>query len=558
MKISQSTQKSIFSRKRFLSHLLGGALILGTSACNNLLPRPQKMLKPKAPNISHDKGPYRLHQIPPSSKKLTQSQFLIINQPSNEPDMSLALDPFETSLVYERLLTVDPLTSNLFEGAAIKLEWIEPNMVNFLVKPNNFFHSSDSNTQKLLPVSSEMITEDFNIKSSSKSFFWNTIISSIHDIPDVRSPNGTVQLKLNGTYSYLLDDLSSASGEIRSPYRYQGLSERSGSGPFKPILLNSDSRHLVRNPRSAPLGHSLLEQITFRKLNSSQWMHQSSSDTPTIWLNQEPSKTESYLIKDTRPADSLWILGMRIPTANTDTVTPGNAFLKDSRMRKAITHAIDGNSIAKYVGGLPATLITGPYSADILTANQIASTGSLAFNGNLTRDYLDAIGYNGEPLRLLHLNLEPYLTVMSILKSQLQAVGFIIEPVPISPQRLGDALTTTSFDIALLKIGPQHSPNQALQIYRTSNQERDSDNPWGFSSPVFDKILEDAADTMLPSERAELHVKAQKALLDLAPAVVPLATTSSSIWRDSRVGGYHHNAYDYNQTSLSRNWYIGD
>lgn len=558
MKTSQSTQKSIVSRKRFLSHLLGGALILGTSACNNLLPRPQKMLKPKAPNISHDNGLYRLHQIPPSSKKLTQPQFLIINQPSNEPDMSLALDPFEASLVYERLLTVDPLTSNLLEGAAIKLEWIEPNMVNFLVKPNNFFHSSDSNTQKLLPVSSEMITEDFNIKSSSKSFFWNTIISSIHDIPDVRSPNGTVQLKLNGTYSYLLDDLSSASGEIRSPYRYQGLSERSGSGPFKPILLNSDSRHLVRNPRSAPSGHSLLEQITFRKLNSSQWMHQSSSDTPTIWLNQEPSKIESYLIKDTRPADSLWILGMRIPTANTDTVTPGNAFLKDSRMRKAITHAIDGNSIARSIGGLPATLITGPYSADILTANQIASTGSLAFNGNLTRDYLDAIGYNGEPLRLLHLNLEPYLTVMSILKSQLQAVGFIIEPVPIAPQRLGDALTTTSFDIALLKIGPQHSPNQALQIYRTSNQEHDSDNPWGFSSPVFDKILEDAADTMLPSERAELHVKAQKVLLDLAPAVVPLATTSSSIWRDSRVGGYHHNAYDYNQTSLSRNWHIGD
>jgi ABC-type oligopeptide transport system substrate-binding subunit len=146
---------------------------------------------------------------------------------------------------------------------------------------------------------------------------------------------------------------------------------------------------------------------------------------------------------------------------------------------------------------------------------------------------------------------------MSILKSQLQAVGFVIESVPISPQRLGETLTTTSFDIALLKIGAQHSPNQALQIYRTSNQERDSDNPWGFSSPVFDKILEAAADTMLPSERAELHVKAQKTLLDLAPAVVPLATASSSIWRDSRVEGYHHNAYDYNQTSLSTSWHIG-
>jgi ABC-type transport system substrate-binding protein len=557
MKTSQITRKSIVSRKRFLSHLLGGALMLGTNACDNLLPRPQKIPKPKAPDISHNKGPYRLNQMPPSSKKLTQPQFLTVNQLSNEADMPLALDPFETSLVYERLLTVDPRTSDLVEGAAIKLEWIESNTVNFLVKPNNFFHSTDPNTQKLLPVSSKMITEDFNIKSSSKSFFWNTIISSIHDIPDARSPNGTVQLKLNGTYSYLLDDLSSALGEIRSPYRYQDLSERSGSGPFKPVLLKSDARNLVRNPRSAPSGHSLLEQITFQKLNSSQWMDQSSSETPTIWLNQEPSKKESYLVKDTRYADSLWMLGMRIPTANTGTVTPGNAFLKDSRMRKAIIHAVDGDSIAKYVGGLPATLITGPYSADILTANQIASTGSLAFNGNLTRDYLDAVGYTGEPLRLLHLNLEPYVTVMSILKSQLQAVGFVIEPVPISPQRLGETLTTTSFDIALLKIGAQHSPNQALQIYRTSNQERDSDNPWGFSSPVFDKILEAAADTMLPSERAELHLKAQKTLLDLAPAVVPLATASSSIWRDSRVGGYHHNAYDYNQTSLSTSWHIG-
>jgi ABC-type oligopeptide transport system substrate-binding subunit len=145
---------------------------------------------------------------------------------------------------------------------------------------------------------------------------------------------------------------------------------------------------------------------------------------------------------------------------------------------------------------------------------------------------------------------------MSILKAQLQAVGIVIEPVPISPQRLEESLTTTTFDIALLKIGPQYSPNQALQIYGTSNQRRDPDNPWGFSSPVFDAILKDAASTMLPAERSQLHIKAQKALLDIAPAVLPLAVESSSVWIDSRIKGYYHNAYDYNQTSLSQNWRI--
>ena len=556
MNTSQSTQINNVPRKAFLRYLVGGALMLGLSACDNLLPRPQKLPAPKIPDTLTDKGHYGLNQIQSRSKKLTRPQFLVINQPSDKPSLPLVLDSFENSLVYERLFTVDPRTSSLVEGAAIQIEWIESNTVNFLVKPNNFFHPTDPNTNELLPVSSTMITEDFNIKSSSKSFFWNKIVSSIHDIPDARSSNGTVQLKLNGTYSYLLNDLSSASGEIRSPYRYQDLSERSGSGPFTPVLLKSDVHSLVRNSHSDPLGHSLLEQITFQKLDSSQWLTQLPSQIPTIWLNQEPREDESDLIKDTRSADSLWILGMRIPTANTDKVTPGNAFLKDSRMRKAITHALDGDSFAKYLGGLPATLITGPYPSDILSTEQIAATGSLAFNGNLTRDYLAAVGYDGEPLRLLHLNLEPYLTAMSILRSQLQAAGFVIESVPISPQRLEEALTTTKFDIALLKIGPQHSPNQALRIYGTSNQERDSDNPWGFSSPVFDTILEDAASTMLPTERARLHLKAQKALLDLAPAVVPLATESSSIWKDSRVGGYRHDAYDYNQTSLSKNWHI--
>ena len=556
MNTSQNTQKSNVPRKAFLRYLVGGALMLGINACSNLLPHPQKLPAPKTLDTSTGKGHYSLSQIPSRSKKLTLPQSLTINQPSDGQSLPLVLDSFENSLVYERLFTVDPRTSSLVAGAAIQIEWIQSNRVNFLVKPNNFFHPTDPNTNELLPVSSTMITEDFNIKSSSKSFFWNKIVSSIHDIPDARSSNGTVQLKLNGAYSYLLNDLSSATGEIRSPYRYQDLSERSGSGPFTPALLKSDVRSLVRNPHSEPLGHSLLEQITFQKLDSSQWLDQLPSRIPTIWLNQEPSEEDSDLIKDTRSADSLWILGMRIPTANTDKVTPGNAFLKDSRMRKAITHALDGDSIAKYIGGLPATLITGPYPADILSTEQIASTGSLAFNRHLTHDYLDAIGYGGEPLRLLHLNLEPYLTVMSILKSQLQAVGFVIEPVPISPQRLEETLTTTSFDIALLKIGPQHSPNQALRIYGTSNQERDSDNPWGFSSPVFDTILENAASTMLPTERAQLHLKAQRALLDLATAVVPLATESSSIWRDSRVEGYRHNAYDYNQTSLSKNWHI--
>ncbi|HIE85053.1 MAG TPA: hypothetical protein EYQ00_14955 [Dehalococcoidia bacterium] len=556
MNKSQSTKESNVSRKAFLRYLVGGALMLGISACNNLLPHPQKLPTPKTPDTSTNKGHYGLSQIPSRSKKLTLPQFLTINQPSDEPSLPLVLDSFENSLVYERLFTVDPRTSSLVEGAAVQIEWIQPNTVNFLVKPNNFFHPTSPDTSELLPVSSTMIAEDFNIKSHSKSFFWNEIVNSINDIPDARSSNGTVQLMLNGTYSYLLNDLSSASGEIRSPYRYQGLSERSGSGPFTPVLLKSDVHSLVRNPYSAPLGKSLLEQIIFQKLDSSQWLDQLPSRIPTIWLNREPSEEDSDLIKDTRSADSLWILGMRIPTASTDKVTPGNAFLKDSRMRKALTHAFDGESIAKYIGGLPATLITGPYPGDILSTEQIASTGSLAFNRHLTSDYLDAVGYDGEPLRLLHLNLEPYLTVMSILKSQLQAAGFVIEPVPISPQRLGETLTTTSFDIALLKIGPQHSPNQALRIYGTSNQERDLHNPWGISSPVFDTILEDAASTVLPTERARLHLKAQKALLDLAPAVVPLATESSSIWRDSRVGGYDHNAYDYNQTSLSKNWHI--
>ena len=78
----------------------------------------------------------------------------------------------------------------------------------------------------------------------------------------------------------------------------------------------------------------------------------------------------------------------------------------------------------------------------------------------------------------------------------------------------------------------------------------------GVSSPVFDTIIEDAARTMLPAERSQLHVEAQKALLELAPAVLPLATESSSAWIDSRVRGYYHDAYDYNQTSLSLNWHI--
>ena len=556
MNTSQKPKKRNVSRKTFLTYLAGGTLVLGANACGNLLPRPQKISTPEITNKPSDNGIYSLNRIRPLSKKLTAPQFLTIHQPSAQLGQPLALDSFESSLVYERLLTVDPRTAGLIGGAAITLEWIDANTINFLVRPNNFFHATDPNANDLLPVSNTMIAEDFRIKNNSRSYFWNEIIGSIHAVPDTRSPNGTVQLKLNGTYSHLLNDLSSVDGEIRSPYRYKNFSERSGSGPFKPILVQPDVHNLTRNIRSTAVGNSVLEQITYKKLDAEQWREPASSDSPGIWLNKEPSGLTTDLIKDIRFANSLWILGMRIPTANTEQVTPGNALLKDPRMRKAITHAVDSDVVAGYVNGLSATLIAGPYTADILSANQIASTRSLVFDRSLTAEYLGAIGYGGEPLRLLHLNLEPYISLMSILRSQLQAVGLVIEPVPISPQRLQETLTTTSFDLALLKIGPQPTPNQALRMYGTSNQRGDADNPWGFSSPVFDTIIEDAARTMLPAERSQLHVEAQKVLLDLAPAVLPLATESSSAWIDSRVRGYYHDAYDYNQTSLSLNWHI--
>ncbi|OWJ80227.1 peptide ABC transporter substrate-binding protein [Haematobacter genomosp. 1] len=226
--------------------------------------------------------------------------------------------------------------------------------------------------------------------------------------------------------------------------------------------------------------------------------------------------------------------------------------LKDARVRKAISMAIDRDFLANEVWAktmLPSYAFVPPGIANYV-------------DGGVTVDYAseDLFDREDEAKKLLEeagvapgsLTVELRYNTSENNKNTMAAIADMLKNIDINA-RLNEVEGTTyfnymredgPFDISRAGwIGDYNDPQNFLMI----NMGNTPFNYSRWKSPEYDALMNKAAETLDLGERAKVLAEAETLLLDQLP-VIPILSYSSRALVSTKVGGYDDNLMDKHPT----------
>ena len=166
-----------------------------------------------------------------------------------EGDFTSKLSTYEDSLVFEKLLYIDPRNSNLTPGLAERVEWIDPLTFNFELTPERSFHSIDN--ADAISINAQTILDNAERARQADTFLWNQVVTEMNGFVHTDSLREHVVIKLDGVYATFFEELASTEGEITGPQSYLDISDLVGSAPFIPVSKSDGTRYLRRNQEYA-------------------------------------------------------------------------------------------------------------------------------------------------------------------------------------------------------------------------------------------------------------------------------------------------------------------
>ena len=541
------------TRRRFIVAACS-SLAIALTGCEGVLPTPKRpsaidvVSRPTTSTTRINLRKPNLSSYLPSEDSLQMVGF-------REGDFTSKLSTYEHSLVFEKLLYIDPRNSNLTPGLAERVEWIDPLTFNFELTPGRSFHSIDN--ADAISINAQTILDNAERARQADTFLWNQVVTEMNGFVHTDSLREHVVIKLDGVYATFFDELASTEGEITGPQSYPDISDLVGSGPFIPVSESDGTRYLRRNQEYARSKRANIAEIHFKEEASKEAM----ADGPVIpeiltGTNDKTAFHSSSGSLQHRIGSGQWYLGLRIHAGRSDDISAPTKLMSDQRIRIAIAKAINSDEISKQISGRKPTLIAGPYRADILPREEIETNKNIVFDSADAKRLALGANYQGQRLRLLHQNITPDTSIALLIRDQLQASGFNVELEPTSPELFQDDLDTREYEMALLHLEGFQNANQALKIFAHNERDPRFANYWAFSSPEVNSILKKADASVLPWERTYFHLEAQRRLLDLGPALIPLASEDQVLQKPSNLTNYYHDAYNYNDSVLSRFWRV--
>lgn len=297
-----------------------------------------------------------------------------------------------------------------------------------------------------------------------------------------------------------------------------------GSGPFvferwdvgHGIVLRRNERYWADKPK--------LEKIVFRiitnELAALQALRSHEIDfmVPTseqfVELSHDEEFTEEFQCL------SYWNPG----TGYTYIGWDGNtAFFNDRRVRLAMTHLIDRESMIKHLFGGLGRVITGPFY--VLGEQYDSSIEPWSYNPERAKQLLDEAGWvdsDGDGIRdkdgvvfrfkfMIVSGYLPHERLVRLLKDEMAKVGIELNPDPYEWSVFQERLNTRSFDAATLAWGGVVLQDP-YQVWHSSQIERRGSNYVGFENSEADAIIEQARRTLDVQERNELYHRFHKIL----------------------------------------------
>ncbi|NND34537.1 MAG: hypothetical protein HKN76_18270 [Saprospiraceae bacterium] len=245
-----------------------------------------------------------------------------------------------------------------------------------------------------------------------------------------------------------------------------------------------------------------------------------------------------------------------------------HAILNDKRVRKAISHLMDIQTLAdKLFFGL-ATPTHGPIIPELPAYD--TSLASIAFDPETSNLLLAEAGWtdsNGNGILDKNLNgtfTELSLTIMTsrsrlsqdvaiLLKEQAQQVGIFLEIMPLDLRNLVQTARRGEYDMACLASVQEVGPYDPYNTWHSDNASTNGNNWCKFRNPEADKIIEKIGHTLDEGRRNELYKKLQRIIFEDQPAlflVSPkfcMATNKHLIFNPTAMRpGYFENTFSAN------------
>ena len=217
--------------------------------------------------------------------------------------------------------------------------------------------------------------------------------------------------------------------------------------------------------------------------------------------------------------------------------------LDDARVRRALAMSIDRQKIVDAVtkgGQLPAYNFTPPDTGGFTAKAQ------LSFNPQAAKQLLAEAGYaDGKDfpaLEILYNTHEGHRKIAVALQQMWkQALGIDVTLYNQDWKSYLDTVNNMDYQIARGGwIGDYVDPNTFLDMFVTDG----GNNRTGFSSSVYDRLIEEAAATQDKQQRFRLFQQAEKILVDEAP-IMPIYTYTRLYLIRPEVKGWYNNILDH-------------
>jgi len=456
------------------------------------------------------------------------------------------------SLIYSRLVAIDPRTNYLYGDLADEIEIISSTKIRFRIKNNAYFHpNADFLAQ---PVKSEDIQKNYLEYLSAGDYFFNQVINSI-DIQDEK----TFVINLNAPFAFFFDNLANISSNIHSQESYAGLDLKLGSGLFKFAMHDATSHLFEANRLTHRNNLPRLEKIIIHQYSNDREFD-AAFRSQIIDVREHPD-IDSYqsirpnenVTQQIRSSQRMIGFGLSLlPIKNKKRTRYIEAF-QDKRVRLAISNALDRSAIAQLTEGIIASPVGHAHKSDSLTITDLNSFKFQNYDLIESKKLLDASGYESLSFEILLKKDKKLLSLAKLMQDQLNAINIKVNLVIETEDKWNRSFELGDFETILFLSKPLESPEMALRLH-LSDSLGGSGSRWGFSDPIFDSAVRKIYSEMILEDRSEKIIAAQKILLQQIPAMLPLVTPFDHVSLYKDINGYVFDSYSFNFDWLAGQW----
>ncbi len=529
----------LLNRRNFLNFSGMFAASLMISACTNTKPRS---------NFSSNEVINLAEPLIPPRELSSQHDYLIgcYNISKN-----YIQENYINPLIYSTLIDMDISTGELFSDIASKIEKLNPTNYLFSIRNDIYFHPNQNGYAEKMTI--EDIIIDFQTRKENSEPFFSKVIK------DIKVINSKILLVLHQPFPYFFEYIANPTLTGIGKFLPSNPSQqRIGSGPFLPLMINSDEFIVARNELYHQKGLPLLKNVIIKNYSDINILRNDFNDNniDLIFSDEFIESLNSIPLNYTEllfPSKELIYLGLSMDDYKGGKQVKFIKAFQNPKVRKALSMSLDRKKLSKEFNGFLSGPIPPSFPLDSLNINELDLNEFMRFDPDTAAVLLEESGYKGLEFRIDLPNSLFFNQLGGELIRQLSNVGFKPRLIFRDINKLQKSFQLGDFECILFNYNFNFNPDDGLLI-NTSSGTNGQFSYWGFSSPIYDLEVDRSFLNNLPAQRGSLAKNAQQILLEQSPAMIPLFCRSSKILASKNISGFQHNKLESNLKLYSKYW----